>query len=251
MAPQDGYLLSPADDRPMTKLGPLAAAVRFGRSVPGQILINTAAFTLPQELRMSPHWRVLDVSCRRASLVRVLANRACLQVTPVGLDPSQQMLAQARRDIANEGGPQVGLTRGMPASLPFADATFHLIVSGHAFKYFDDDELRAHLVETRRVLKPGALFLAWEFAPTRSELLDRWNRAILAHDTPIVRLRGYRELRSLAYACGFDWVQPAGLRPFLLPPIPRVSLIMGKAPDGWRSTVKEGRRSLEYVGDAV
>ncbi len=33
-------------DRWMSKGGPLAAAMRFAMSVPGQILVNTAAFTL-------------------------------------------------------------------------------------------------------------------------------------------------------------------------------------------------------------
>ena len=64
---------------------------------------------------------------------------------------------------------------------------------------------------------------------------------------PFERLRGYRELRRMAYDAGFDWVQSANLRPFLLPPISRVSLIMGKAPDGWRSMVVEGRRVMEPI----
>lgn len=232
-------------DRWMDKRGPLAAAMRFAMSVPGQILVNTAAFTLPEELRMRPDWRVLDVGCGRASLVRVLANRARLQRPPVGLDASHRMLALARRDVEAEGGPPVCLTQGIADALPFAEESFDLVLSGHAFKYLTDDELRASVTEARRVLKPGGLFLAWEFAPTRSGLLDRWNRWVVTQEVALERLRGYRELRALAYECGFDWVQPARLRPFLLPPIPRVSLIMGKAPEGWRRQAIEGRLVLQ------
>jgi ubiquinone/menaquinone biosynthesis C-methylase UbiE len=231
----------------MDKRGPLAAAMRFAMSVPGQILVNTAAFTLPEELRMRPGWRVLDVGCGRAGIARVLADRARLERPPVGLDASQRMLALARRDIEVEGGPPVYLTRGAATALPFADGAFDLLLSGHAFKYLSDDELRAYMTEARRVLKPGGLALAWEFAPTGSGLLDRWNRWVLTQEVPLVRLRSYRELRTLAYGCGFDWVQHARLRPFLLPPIPRVSLIMGKAPEGWRPRVVEGRRVLQYT----
>ncbi|MEX0785204.1 MAG: hypothetical protein WD939_01065, partial [Dehalococcoidia bacterium] len=101
----------------------------------------------------------------------------------------------------------------------------------------------------RRVLKPGGLFVAWEFAPTRSALLDRWNRWVLGHEVPFVRLRGYRELRRRAYDCGYDWVEPARLRPFLLPPIPRVSLIMGRAPAGWRRTTIDGRPTLVHEAE--
>jgi len=111
-----------------------------------------------------------------------------------------------------------------------------------------DGELVAQLREARRALRPGGLFLAWEFAPTTSGLLDRWNRWVLTREVPLVRLRSYRELRRLAYEAGFDWVQPARLRPFLLPPIPRVSLLMGKAPPGWEPRIVEGRRVLQYAG---
>ena len=68
---------------------------------------------------------------------------------------------------------------------------------------------------------------------TSSERLNRWNRRVLTLELPLVRLRGYRELEAVARGCGFDWVEHAQLRPFLLPPIPRCSLIMGKAPEGW------------------
>ena len=225
----------------MAKRGPTAAAMRFAMSLPGQIFVNTPVFRLPQELRMERNWRVLDIGCGRAGFTRVLPHRARLEQPPVGLDLSRGMLSLARRDMAGERGP----------ALPFADATFQLIVSGHAFKYLDDDELCSMLAEAQRVLKPGGLFVAWEFAPTRSNLLDRWNRWFLTIEVPLVRLRGYRELQAAAYRCGFDLVQPAQLRPFLVPPIPRVSLIMGRAPEGWRSTVIDGRRVLEPSAENV
>ena len=235
-------------DRWMSKGGPLAAAMRFAMSVPGQILVNTAAFTLPEELKIGPDWRILDVGCGRAGVVRVLADRSRLRTAPVGIDASRRMLQLAKRDIAVEGGPAVRLAQGAATALPIAEETFNLVISGHAFKYLSEDELVAHLREARRVLRPGGLFLAWEFAPTNSELLDRWNRWVLTREVPLVRLRSFRELRQLAYESGFDWVQPARLRPFLLPPIPRVSLLMGKAPEGWEARIVDGKRVLQYAG---
>ena len=235
-------------DRWMGGRGPLAAAMRFAMSVPGQILVNTAAFTLPEELKIGQDWRILDVGCGRAGVVRVLADRARLQQAPVGIDASRRMLELAKRDIAAEGGPEVRLAQGTATALPVVDASFHLAISGHAFKYLTDEELMAHLQEVRRVLRPGGLFVAWEFAPTASGLLDRWNRWVLTREVPLVRLRSVRELCRLAYASGFDWVQPAGLRPFLLPPIPRASLLMGKAPEGWQARIIDGRRVLQYAG---
>ena len=232
-------------DSSISKRGPLAVARRFAMSVPGQILVNTAAFTLPEELRIGSSWKLLDVGCGRASLVRVLADRVSLLHAPIGMDASSGRLALARRDIAVEGGPLVSLAQGAATALPFADETFDLLLSAHGFKELTDDELRGCLSEASRVLKRGALFLAWEFAPTASPVLDRWNRWVLTREAPLVRLRSYPELRAMAYECGFDWVEPARLRPFLLPPIPRVSLIMSKAPKGWNRTVIDGRVVLQ------
>lgn len=235
----------------MTKRGPLAAAMRFAMSVPGQILVNTAAFTLPEDLRMRPEWRVLDIGCGRAGIVRVLADRVRLERPPIGLDPSRAMLSLARRDVASEGGPPIGLGQGVAMRLPFADESFDLLLCGHVFKYLTDEELRLALPEMRRVLKPAAIALVWEFAPTKSALLDRWNRYVLTREVPLVRLRSYGELRAHAYEAGFDWVEHARLRPFLLPPIPRVSFIMSKAPEGWRRTMIEGQPALQYAPPTV
>jgi len=248
MAPTHPLRFAREYDRWMRKGGPLAAAMRFAMSVPGQILVNTAAFTLPDELKIGPDWRILDVGCGRAGVARVLADRARLGWPPLGIDASRRMLELAKRDMAVEGGPVVRLAQGTATALPVADESFNLVISGHAFKYFTDGELVAQLREARRALRPGGLFLAWEFAPTTSGLLDRWNRWVLTREVPLVRLRSYRELRRLAYEAGFDWVQPARLRPFLLPPVPRVSLLMGKAPPGWEPRIVEGRRVLQYAG---
>ena len=236
-------------DRWMAKRGPLGAAMRFAMSVPGQVLVNTAVFRLPDELRMVPTWQVLDIGCGRAGALRVVAERASLERPPVGLDASARMLELGRRDIERDAGPPVMLAQGAATALPFADGRFDLLLSGHALKYLSDDDLCACLSEARRALKPGGIFVAWEFAPTKSRLLDRWNAWVLGHEVSFERLRGYRELQSLAYECGFDYVQPAQLRPFLLPPIPRVSLLMGRAPEGWRRTMVGGRSVLEHVGD--
>ncbi len=234
-------------DRSIEKPGPVAAAWRFAMGVPGQILVNTAAFSIPEELRIEPTWRILDIGCGRAGLTRVLTDRAGLLEPAVGIESSRRMLELASRDQQGDGAKKVLLAQGSATTLPLRSDFFNFVVSGHAFKYLSDQELLESMREARRVLKPGALFLAWEFSPTRSSLLDRWNRYLLELDTPLVRLRSYRELRQLAYDAGFDWVQSANLRPFLLPPIPRVSLIMGKAPDGWQSTIVEGRRVMEPV----
>jgi ubiquinone/menaquinone biosynthesis C-methylase UbiE len=225
---------------------PAALLDRFGASVPGQVLVNTAVFRLPEELRIRSDWRVLEVSAGRASLTRVLAERSDLDVAPLALDTSAAMLRQARSD-ASAGGRPVELVCGSSFHLPLAADSFDLIIFSHAFKTLSDGELGLALREASRALKLGGICLAWEYAPTGSQQLDRWNRWLLARQSPALHLRSEREIRSVAYEAGFDWIAPAHLRPFLFPPIPRVSLIMGKAPPGWERRIIEGKAVLQYA----
>lgn len=226
-------------DRWMVARDPHAALMRFLMSVPGMILVNTPAFRLPEELRIGRHHRVLDLGCGRASLLRLLTSRVGLKVTPVGLDASRKMLTLARNAVRDTSEAPVHLTLGLASKIPLAAEIFDLVICAHLFKYLSDGELRRSLHEIHRVLKPGGLCLAWEFAPTGSRLLNRLNRRVLSRGSTPLRLRTYRRLHRLASECRFDWIDNAGLRPFLLPPIPRVSILLGKAPEGWHERLAQ------------
>jgi SAM-dependent methyltransferase len=141
----------------------------------------------------------------------------------------------------------VVLVQGAGDALPFADDRFELVLAGHALRHLPDERVLTALREVRRVLKPGGLFLAWDFGPTRSQALNRWHGWLLSQAEGTARLRSYRQLRTLAIEAGFDWVDQAHLRPFVFPPIPRVSIVMGKAPHGWRRTMVGGRTAVQYV----
>lgn len=226
-------------DRWMVARDPHAALMRFLMSVPGMILMNTPAFRLPEELRVRRGHRVLDLGCGRGSLLRLLASRARLKVTPVGLDASREMLRLAQGTMRKTGEAPVHVTLGLASEAPFAGGAFDLVICAHLFKYLSDGELRRCLLEIRRVLKPGGLCIAWECAPTGSRLLDRFNHRVLSRGSTPLRLRTYRHLQRVASECEFDWIDNAGLRPFLLPPIPRVSILLGKAPEGWHERLAQ------------
>ena len=58
----------------------------------------------------------------------------------------------------------------------------------------------------------------------------------------LINTPAYRFDRNLALTqAGFDWVDNAHLRPFLFPPIPRTSVLIGKAPEGWPDRTGPGR----------
>jgi SAM-dependent methyltransferase len=221
-------------DRWIGRPGFVSAGMRLLLGPAGQFLVNTPAFRLPEEVRLKPADRVLEVGCGRAALLRILAARVGFLTPPVGLDVSRTMLRMAGRDLRRDDGPAVELVAGAATVLPFADEQFDYVISAHMVKHLSDAALLLCLREMRRVLRPGGLALVWDIAPVHSRTVDRWNRWLITRGVSSAHLRSYRQLAALAKRAGFDWCGNAGLRPFLYPPIPRTSIIMGKAPAGWQ-----------------
>jgi SAM-dependent methyltransferase len=94
--------------------------------------------------------RVLDVGCGEGQLSRLAARGAVELVT--GVDPTWAQLEVARR----RGG-QVRYARAAAADLPFAPASFDVVVACLVFEHIDDVD-RA-LAEVGRVLVDGGRFL--------------------------------------------------------------------------------------------
>ncbi len=195
---------------------------------PGLMLLNTPAFNLHNELQLRPETRVLDIGCGSGALLELLASRVAFQRAPVGIDLSSSMLQLSSTKRA-------ALVEGSGVQLPFADESFEVITCAHVAKHLDDTSLLLMLAEIRRVLSfGGGIALLWEFAPTRSRRLNQWNEFVIRRGVRDCELRGYTTLSAFALEAGFEWVSNAHLRPFIYPPIPRVSVIFGKAPVGWR-----------------
>jgi SAM-dependent methyltransferase len=232
--------------RSLTGLG-----YRFLATAAGSILVNTPVFRLDGELGLRPEQRLLDVGCGRAGPLQVLAARVHFRLPPVGIDVSGGMLRLALEDLARGGSPPVDLLQGSAASLPLADGRFDVVISAYLLKHLSDVDLTAFFAEIRRVLKPGGIALVWEFAPTRSHLLDGWHRWLLTRGISECHLRGYGRLSAAAIGAGFEWVERAVLRPFLFPPIPRVALILGRPPEAWRERTGLGRARQAALREAA
>jgi SAM-dependent methyltransferase len=89
--------------------------------------------------------RVLDVGCGTGGLARALAARGA---RVWGVDPSEEMLAVARK----QAGGAVGLKRGRAEKLPFKDAWFERAVLRLVVHLVDRSQA---LPELARVLAPG------------------------------------------------------------------------------------------------
>ena len=219
-----------AYDRQLTRPGPRALLLRWLMGEQGAFLANGPVLRLPRELGLDGGERILDIGCGRASLLRLLDRQLPFARDPVGLDGSRAALAAAAADEARAGRGSA-LVRGEASALPFADASFRLVLCGHLVKHLGDDALRDLLDEILRVLAPGGLALLWEFAPTGRRRLDAWNRRVLGFGGSAPRLRSTRALLRFAREAGFPFAAAAGLRPFLLPPIPRASVLLGRPPE--------------------
>jgi len=102
-------------------------------------------------LELQPTDRVLEVGFGPG----VDVQRALRLVTSglvAGVDPSHEMLRQARRRNADAGG-RLDLRVGSAAALPFVDNDFDKVFASNSVQFWP--ELDAGLVELRRVLRPG------------------------------------------------------------------------------------------------
>jgi SAM-dependent methyltransferase len=119
--------------------GAAADYARFRPSYPPALLDWILA-----ESRVQPADRVADVGCGTGILSRLLAERG---LAVVGIDPNEDMLAEARA----AGGP-AEYVRGEAAVTGLADASIVLVTVAQAFHWFEAD---AALEEFSRVLEPG------------------------------------------------------------------------------------------------
>lgn len=208
--------------RETTVLGTLA---RLLGDLP-TFLFNTPVLAVPREVGLGPSHRVLELGSGRAGVAKLLARRVALRIPPVALDVST---AELRRAGTGKAAP-VQRVAAAASRLPFADESFHLVVAAHLFRQLEDDTLYRVLDETLRILVPGGILLAWEYAPTTSERLNALHRRWLGSAVSTANLRGFAHLAPYAVHVGFKHIDRLRLRlPFLFPPIPRVVVMLQKA----------------------
>lgn len=145
--------------------------------------------------------RVLDAGCGTGANLRYFAGMGSL--TGVDIDPTALTYCRQRN--------LTSLARASVSDLPFADASFDLVLSlevlYHAQVVDDTQALR----EALRLLKPGG------YCAVR---LPAYQWLMSAHDTAVHTRRRYTagELRRAAVAAGFGVERITYLNAILLPP---------------------------------
>lgn len=127
--------------------------------------------------------KVLDVGCGTGEHLHRAVD---MGLQAFGLEPAPAMLEVARRNV-----PKADIKQGVATELPYADASFDLVIMVEVLRYLDRPDTEQALREARRVLKPGGqLFVT---------LVNRW------------ALDGFyflQRARALVRAKQFDAVNP-------------------------------------------
>jgi demethylmenaquinone methyltransferase / 2-methoxy-6-polyprenyl-1,4-benzoquinol methylase len=115
---------------------------------------------------------VLDVATGTGAVAAELLRRRGCRV--VGIDQSPEMLAVARRRLAD----RVQLHEGRAESLPFADASFDALTFTYLLRYVDDPA--ATMRELARVVRPGGPIGMLEFGLPRGAWRPLWELYVRA-----------------------------------------------------------------------
>ena len=126
-------------------------------------------------LALQPGERVLDIGSGPGFLAAEMAREVGPEGRVVGVDPSESMLASARRREA-----PVEYMAGDALALPVADESFDVAVSTQVYEYVAD--MPAALAEARRVLRRGGRLLIldtdWDSIVWHSSDRDRMQRVL-------------------------------------------------------------------------
>ncbi len=113
--------------------------------------------------------QVLDVGCGTGTLA-VAAARAAPGVSVTGLDADASILARARKKAA-AAGLEIAFDEGMSTALPYADASFDLVLSTLFFHHLPDDAKRQTADELVRVLRPGGRLVVGDLGRPQDRLM--------------------------------------------------------------------------------
>ena len=197
---------------------------RIINSQAGMAAITPRANRVIDLIELGPGKRYLDVGCGTAAYAHLLAARAGCDDPPVTMD-----LIDAPGSVEIVASPE---------QLPFGDASFDCVTSLYYMRRWDDDVVHAFGFELRRILAPGGAALVMEVAPVKAGWLNRIHSWVVSGGCAQVDLRGWGRLAALFTEAGFDAIDLVNVGPFLLPPVPRVGVLLRVSPESSQITDK-------------
>ena len=174
---------------------PLGAILMLGRGRALRERTIALAHLVPGE-------SVLEVGCGTGEIALRAKARSGPSGSVAGIDPSPEMIAVARQKAAR-AKLDVDYRVATVEALPFADATFDVVLSSLMMHHLPEDLKPRAVAEIRRVLKPGGRLLVVDFKEPTSRL-GRLVPVWLVHR----RLpNGLQDLPGLLEAAGFAAVE--------------------------------------------
>jgi ubiquinone/menaquinone biosynthesis C-methylase UbiE len=131
---------------------------------------------------LRPGETVLEVGCGTGAVARAARTRVGPAGQVVGIDPSAEMIAVARRKAARNRV-QVDFRVAGIEALPLPDGSVDAVLSSLMMHHLPADLKRTGLAEVRRVLKPGGRLVIVDFGERRGLLSHLALSAIVHHSS--------------------------------------------------------------------
>ncbi len=177
---------------PLVKLLTLGQATRLRRSTVALAAIEAGT-------------HVLDVGCGTGDLTLAAWQRTGPTGVVAAIDPAAEMIAVAQRKAAKRHA-TVDFRVGVIEALPFADASFDVVLSSFMMHHLPDDLKRQGLAEIERVLRPGGRLLIVDFkGPTG--WLGKGIMTLMLHGA---QQTGIQDLVPLLKATNFEKLSDGG-----------------------------------------
>lgn len=124
-----------------------------------------------------PGDRVLDVGCGTGHLTRIMARAVGPGGSALGVDPSWEALARARRVTRARN---CSFAEGRAESLDALDGSFDVVVSSLMVHHLPGQARAQAIGEMFRVLRPGGRVVVADFRPPANRLLRRLVRPVVS-----------------------------------------------------------------------
>jgi ubiquinone/menaquinone biosynthesis C-methylase UbiE len=148
--------------------------------------------------RIGPGEAVLDVGCGTGTMALAAKRRVGESGWVVGIDPSPQMLAGARRKAAR-AGLAVDFQLAGVDRLDLPDDAFDVAMGTFMIHHLPDKVTRSGLAELRRVLKPGGRLLLIDFKRAEQDKADlaKFGEGSIGVQElgPLLRTTGFTDIR--------------------------------------------------------
>jgi SAM-dependent methyltransferase len=143
--------------------------------------------TIAGELLPATGRRLLDIGCGAGKFTRLMAQRGA-EVS--GIDANPEVIGQAQRAAA-EAGLAIAFYQGRGEALPFADASFDIVVFSNSLHHMGD--MDGALGEAARVLTPSG----WLYVMEPVAWGDYHEATKLVNDETAVRASAYAAVQRL------------------------------------------------------